>query len=57
VLDSCLRKIDAAIAEARAALRREPRNAVLTQLLTVSYRQKLDLLKRAADLPTGSFQD
>ncbi len=57
VLDSCIRRIDAAIAEARSALREDPRNAVVTELLTVSYRQKLDLLKRAADLPLGSLQD
>ena len=55
VLDSCIRKIDAAIAEARGALREDPKNAVIAELLTVSYRQKLDLLKRAADLPLGSF--
>ena len=55
VLDSCIRRIDAAITEARSALRQDPRNAVVTELLTVSYRQKLDLLKRAADLPLGSL--
>lgn len=57
VLDSCIRRIDAAIAEARSALRQDPKNAVVTELLTVSYRQKLDLLKRAADLPAASLQD
>jgi len=57
VLDTCIRRIDAAIAEARSALRQDPKNAVVTELLTVSYRQKLDLLKRAADLPLGSLQD
>jgi hypothetical protein len=51
VLDTCLTRIDQAIAEARTALGRDPRNAVLTELLTASYRQKLDLLKRVADLP------
>ncbi|HVT38397.1 MAG TPA: hypothetical protein VHE78_05110 [Gemmatimonadaceae bacterium] len=55
VLDTCLRRIDAAIAEARSALRADPGNAVISELLTVSYRQKLDLLKRAADLPLGSL--
>lgn len=54
VLDSCLTRIDAAIAEARTALRSDPRNAVVTQLLTVTYQQKLDLLRRAASLPAGS---
>jgi hypothetical protein len=57
VLDSCIRRIDAAIAEARDALRQDPRNAVVAELLTVSYRQKLDLLKRAADLPLAILQD
>lgn len=51
VLDSCLTRIDAAIAEARAALKQEPRNSVVSDLLTATYRQKLDLLKRAGDLP------
>lgn len=51
VLDSCLTRIDAAIAEARAALKEDPRNAVVSDLLTATYRQKLDLLKRAGDLP------
>lgn len=55
VLDSCLRRIDAAIAEARSALRRDPGNTIINALLTVHYEQKLDLLKRAADLPLGSF--
>jgi hypothetical protein len=55
VLDTCLRRIDAAIAEARSALRADPGNAVVGELLTVSYKQKLDLLKRAADLPLGSL--
>jgi hypothetical protein len=55
VIDSCLVKIDAAIAEARAALRRDPQSAGLAGLLTVTYRQKLDLLKRAADLPARSL--
>ena len=51
VLDSCLARIDAAIAEARTALGRDPRDAVVGELLSATYRQKLDLLKRAADLP------
>jgi hypothetical protein len=54
VLDSCLKRIDSAIAEARAALRADPGNTVVTKLLTVTYQQKLDLLKRAANLPLGS---
>jgi hypothetical protein len=51
VLDTCLRKIDEAIADARAALARNPENALVNRLLTTSYTQKIDLLKRAAELP------
>jgi hypothetical protein len=51
VLDSCFAKIDGAIAEARAALQRDPNDAVVGELLSATYHQKLDLLKRAADLP------
>ena len=55
VIESCLARIDAAIVEARAALRRDPQSAGLAELLTVTYRQKLDLLKRAADLPARAL--
>jgi hypothetical protein len=51
VLDSCLARIDIAIAEARRALKQAPQNSVITEILTTSYQQKLDLLKRAGDLP------
>ena len=54
VLDSCLARIDRAIAEARAALRQDPRNDVVVRLLTSSYQQKLDLLRRTASLPQGT---
>ena len=46
--------IDSAIAEARAALARDPRNAALQQLLNASYERKVDLLARAARLEAGT---
>ncbi|MEO7996279.1 MAG: hypothetical protein ABI852_02475 [Gemmatimonadaceae bacterium] len=57
VLDSCLHTIDQAIQESRAALTDAPDNATIIGLLQVTYKQKLDLLRRAADLPTVSLQD
>lgn len=47
LLERDLRSIDVAIAELEDAIARDPRNATLRQLLASSYRQKLDLLKRA----------
>ena len=44
--DSDLRAIDAAIAELRDALARDPNNPAIRQLLAESYRQQQDLLKR-----------
>lgn len=46
VADSDLRAIDAAIAELRDALARDPNNPAIRQLLAASYRQQQDLLKR-----------
>lgn len=46
VADSDLRAIDAAIAELREALARDPNNPAIRQLLAESYRQQQDLLKR-----------
>jgi hypothetical protein len=51
VLDTCLKQIDKAIAEARAALGRNPRNDIIGDLLRSSYEQKLRLLKRTAEGP------
>jgi hypothetical protein len=51
-VERSLRTIDAAIAEARAALARDPHNPALVQLFSASYEQKLTLLKRAAELPS-----
>lgn len=55
VLDTCLRKINKAIAEQRSALAEMPDNAAIVGLLTASYEQKLDLLRRADYLPLRSF--
>jgi hypothetical protein len=41
---------DSAIAEARAALERDPANRVLEELLLSNYERKVDLLQRAAEL-------
>ena len=48
-MDHDVRVIDAAIAELQDALRHDPNNAALRQLLAASYRQKRDLLKRVAN--------
>lgn len=50
IVDRALATIDAAIAEARAALLADPANRALADLLETSYRQKLDLLRRTAGL-------
>jgi hypothetical protein len=42
-----LKVIDEAIAELEAAIQRDPGNPALRQLLASSYRQKVELLKRA----------
>jgi hypothetical protein len=44
-----LRTIDVAIAELQNAIRTDPNNPALRRLLASSYRQKVDLLKRASD--------
>lgn len=51
IVERSLASIDAAIAEARAALLADPVNHQLVELLGASYRQKVDLLRRAAELP------
>lgn len=57
VVDSCLQTLDHAIRESRDALSETPGNPIIIELLQVTYQQKLDLLRRAADLPTVSLQD
>jgi hypothetical protein len=48
-LERDLRSIDAAIVDLKSAIVRDPDNATLRQLLASSYRQKIDLLKRASN--------
>lgn len=49
-LKESLRVIDAAILEARAALAQDPANRQLIEMLTTSYSQKVDLLKRSTEM-------
>ena len=53
-LKASLRTIDEAILEARNALARDPANTVLVEMLSSSYRQKLDLLRRTTEMTRGS---
>lgn len=48
-IDRDLAAIDRAIAELREALKQDPNNPALRQLLAASYRQKRDLLKRVGN--------
>jgi hypothetical protein len=48
-LDHDLRSVDQAIAEVKDALVRDPNNPALRRLLASSYRQKVELLKRATN--------
>jgi hypothetical protein len=47
IIDRDLVAIDSAIAELEIAIANDPNNAALRRLLAESYRQKVDLLKRA----------
>lgn len=53
VLTRSLQTIDAAIAEARAALAEDPASTFLAQQYTAAYARKLTLLRDATTLPTG----
>jgi hypothetical protein len=53
-VEQSLATIDVAIAEAREALLRDPANAALPELLASNYRQKIDLLRRATQIPSSS---
>ena len=53
-LRASLRTIDEAILEARNALARDPANRVLIEMLSASYRQKVDLLRRSTEMTRGS---
>ena len=46
-IDRNLHVVDVAIAELKDAIARDPNNPALRQLLATSYRQKVELLKRA----------
>jgi anti-sigma-K factor RskA len=53
-LKATLRTIDEAILEARNALARDPANKMLIEMLSGTYRQKVDLLRRTAEMTRGS---
>jgi anti-sigma-K factor RskA len=53
-LKASLRTIDEAILEARTALARDPANKMLIEMLSGNYRQKMDLLRRTAEMTRGS---
>lgn len=53
-LKASLNTIDEAILEARNALARDPANKMLVEMLSASYRQKLDLLRRSTEMTRGS---
>lgn len=57
VVERALNTLDKAISESRDDLRESPDNTTILELLQVTYQQKLDLLRRSADLPTVSLQD
>jgi anti-sigma factor RsiW len=53
-LRASLHTIDEAILEARGALARDPANKLLIEMLSASYRQKVDLLRRSTEMTRGS---
>lgn len=53
-LKASLRTIDEAILEARLALARDPANQTLIEMLSGTYKQKVDLLRRTTELTRGS---
>lgn len=53
-VERSLRVVDDALAEARAALARDPGNADLPELVAAAYRQKLTILRRATELAARS---
>ena len=53
-LKASLRTIDEAILEARNALARDPANKMLVEMLSASYRQKVDLLRRSTEMTRGT---
>lgn len=53
-LKASLRTIDEAILESRNALARDPANKMLIEMLSGTYRQKVDLLRRTTEMTRGS---
>jgi anti-sigma factor RsiW len=53
-VEASLRIIDLAITEARHALARDPANRTLIDLLAASYERKVELLRRANELPPST---
>ncbi|MFL5462783.1 MAG: zf-HC2 domain-containing protein [Gemmatimonadaceae bacterium] len=53
-IKASLRTIDEAILEARNALARDPANTMLVEMLSASYKQKVDLLRRSTEMTRGS---
>lgn len=53
-VEASLRAIDAALAEARDALARDPGDGALRELFTATYERKLDFLRRADRLVSRS---
>ena len=53
-VEASLRVIDEAIDEARHALAGDPANLTLLDLLTANYERKLELLRRATELPAST---
>jgi anti-sigma-K factor RskA len=53
-LKASLRTIDEAILEARSALARDPANKMLIEMLSGTYRQKMNLMRRTAEMTRGS---
>ena len=54
VVDKSLADIDAAISETRDALRSDPDNTALVDILSSHYEHKVDLLQRATELASTS---
>ena len=53
-VETSLRVIDQAIAEALRALADDPSNLTLVDILSANYERKLELLRRAAELPSST---
>lgn len=54
IIENNLRIIDAAIAQSRAALRRDPASSMLSEKLTHALDKKVELLRTAAMLPAST---